>query len=410
MTPEEAGQVFVDAGAHADPERFHEACALLRREAPVQRVEHPDFNPFYAVTRHADVMEVESHPEAFHNAPRPILQTIDADRFREAQGDVLRTLIHMDDPDHRRYRAVTADWLLPKSLGRYDARLAELARRSVDGMAALGGECEFVGDVAVKFPLQGILAILGLPESDYPRMLQLTQEIFGISDPDQARGVDLADLLGVIGDFFLYFYNLTNQRRAAPTADLASVIANAAIEGRPVPDMELISYYIIIATAGHDTTASTIAGGLRALAENPAELARLRADPALLPKAVDEMIRWVSPVTHFMRNATVDYELNGTKIKAGESVLLSYTSANRDEEVFADPFRFEVGRTPNKHLAFGFGPHFCLGGQFARMEIRALYQELVPRLSRLELAGPPELTRTLFVGGLKRLPVRYELD
>jgi cytochrome P450 len=409
MTAGEAGMVFVDPAAYADEDRFHGACTVLRREAPVHRVEHPQFNPFYAVTRYADVLEVESHPDVFTNAPRGILQVAEADRLREAQGDVIRTLTHMDGAEHRAHRAVTADWFLPKGLGRYQARIDELARRAVDGM---GGrkECEFVEDVAAAFPLQGILAILGLPDEDYPRMLQLTQEIFGKDDPDQARGPDaVADLLAAFGDCFLYFYNIIADRRARPSEDLASVIANSTIDGCPMGDMEMISYYIILAAAGHDTTTSTIAGGLHALAERPEELQRLQGDRSLLPAAVEEMIRWVTPVKHFMRSATVDYELNGTLIRAGESVLLSYPSANRDEDVFPDPFRFDVGRSPNRHAAFGFGPHFCLGAQFARMEIRALFAELLPRLAALELAGRPEWTKTLFVGGLKRLPIRYEL-
>jgi cytochrome P450 len=409
MTPAEAASVFVDPSAYADDARFHAACAVLRRESPIHRVEHPDFVPFWVVTRHADVMEVETHPDQFHNAPRPVLLNLEVDRLQEAQGAIIRTLIHMDEPDHRLHRAVTADWFLPRSLGRYESRLADLARHVVDAMAARGGKCDFARDVARDFPLNGILAILGLPETDYPRMLQLTQEVFGSSDPEKARGTGIESLLAAVGDFFLYFYNLTNERRARPTEDLASVIANATIEGEAMADMETISYYVIIATAGHDTTASSIAGGLHALAEHPDELERLRNDPALLPTAVDEMIRWVTPVKHFMRTATVDYELSGTTIRAGECVLMSYPSANRDEDVFDEASRFDVGRTPNKHLAFGFGSHFCLGAQFARMEMRALFGELVPRLQHLELAGTPELTQTLFVGGLKRLPIHYAL-
>lgn len=409
MDVHEAGQVFTDPTAYADEDRFHAACSLLRREAPVHRVETPGFYPFYVVTRHADVMEVETHHNEFHNAPRPILQFKEFDDMVAQQGDLLRTLIHMDEPDHRTHRAVTADWFLPKSLSRYEARMQALSRRFVDHMASLGGECDFVVDVASQYPLHGILAIMGLPESDFPRMLQLTQEIFGPNDPDEARSTDITAMLGTLGDFFLYYYNLTSERRGNPTDDLASVIANAHINGAPIGDTEMISYYIIVATAGHDTTASSIAGGLLALSQHPDQLARLQADMSLLPTAVDEMIRWVTPVKHFMRNATVDYELAGVTIKEGESVLLSYPSANRDEKVFADPFHFDVGRTPNKHMAFGFGAHFCLGAMFARMEMRALFAELLPRLQHFEVAGPPESTKTLFVGGLKHLPIRYEL-
>jgi len=409
MTPEEAGLVFCDPAAYADEPRFHAACTLLRREDPIHLVEHPDFPPFYAITKHADVLEIELHHEQFHNAPRPVLGTLEADRRREEHGDFLRTLIHMDEPDHRVFRNLAAEWFLPKSLNRLEGRLAELARRYVDRMAELGGQCDFARDIAMQYPLNVILAILGLPESDYPRMLKLTQELFGAADPEMSRGQSLEDLAEVITDFFVYFSALTAERRAHPTEDLASVIANAVIDGRPLGDLELISYYVIVATAGHDTTASAMAGGLQALADHPDQLARLQADPSLLPSAVDEMIRWVTPVKHFMRNATVDYDLHGHPFRPGDAVLLSYPSANRDEDVFEDPFRFDVGRQPNKHLAFGIGIHYCLGFQLARMELRALFAELLPRLDSLALAGQPELMHANFVNGLKRLPIRYEV-
>jgi cytochrome P450 len=382
---------------------------VLRREDPVHLVEAPDFAPFHVITRHADVHEIEVHNKEWENAPRPVISTLEADRRREEQGDFLRTLIHMDDPDHRVYRGVTADWFLPKNLAQLDARLAELARRSVDKMEELGGQCDFARDIAMQYPLQVILAILGLPESDYPRMLQLTQELFGASDEEMSRGQSLEALAAVINDFFVYFTALTEQRRANPTDDLASTIANASIDGQPLDVMESISYYVIVATAGHDTTASSMAGGLHALLQHPAELQRLRDDPALISTAVDEMIRWVSPVKHFMRNATTSYELRDTKFEPGDAVLLSYPSANRDEDVFADPFRFDVGRQPNKHLAFGFGVHYCLGAMLARMELKALFSELIPRLDTIELAGEPRYMRTLFVGGPKSVPIRYTL-
>jgi cytochrome P450 len=409
MTPDEAGQVFVTPDAYADEARFHAACAVLRREDPVHLVQNDDFAPFWVLTKHADVLEVELHPEEFHNAPRPVIQNHEADQRQAEQGDLLRTLIHMDAPDHRVYRAMTADWFLPKSLARLDARLAQLAKESVDKMAAVGGECDFARDIAVPYPLQVILAILGLPESDYPRMLTLTQELFGASDPELSRGEQqtMEDLLAVINDFFVYFTALTGERRAHPTDDLASVIANATLDGEPVGVMETISYYTIIATAGHDTTASSMAGGIHALIEHPDQLQRLRDDPSLIPTAVDEIIRWVSPVKHFMRNVVEPYELRGHRFEPGDTVLLSYPSANRDEEVFDDPFRFDVGRAPNKHLAFGFGVHYCLGAMLARMEIRALLTELLPRLQSIELDGDPKLMQTLFVGGVKRLPIRY---
>lgn len=415
MTPDEAGLVFVTPEAYADEAHFDAACAVLRRDDPVHLVEHPDFAPFHVITKHADVLEIELHHNQWHNAPKPVLSNLEADRRRAEQGDLLRTLIHMDEPDHRAYRGVTSDWFLPKNLATLEGRLAGLADQMVDKMAGMGGECDFARDVAMQYPLQVILAILGLPESDYPRMLQLTQELFGAADDELGRGRSLEDLVAVINDFFVYFTALTEERRANPTDDLASTIANATLpdehgEQQPLGVMETISYYVIVATAGHDTTASAMAGGMQALIENPDQLERLRQDPSLIPTAVDEMIRWVTPVKHFMRNATEPYDLRGHHFEPGDAVLLSYPSANRDEDVYPDPFRFDVGRTPNKHLAFGFGVHYCLGAMLARMELKAMLTALVPRLESIELAGRPELMKTLFVGGLKRLPIHYSLS
>lgn len=409
LTIEEAGRVFVDPTAYADEPRFHRACALLRREDPVHRVDFEGYHPFWVLTRHADVMEIERQHDRFLNAPRPVLVPAEADDQRALQGDVLRTLIHMDDPDHRIFRAMTAEWFLPKSLARLDARMAELAKRSVDRLAELGGECDFVTDISVHYPLYVILSILGLPESDFPRLLTLTQELFGSADPELQRGVTPAEQMETILEFFQYFNELIEDRRANPTDDLASVIANSLIDGELVNILDAASYYVIIATAGHDTTSSSIAGGLHALLEHPEQLERLKADPTLVATAVDEMIRWVTPVKHFMRTAVDDYELRGVTIKAGESVLLAYPSANRDEDVFANADSFDVGRDPNKHVAFGFGAHFCLGAQLAKMEGRAFYNELLPRLESIELAGEPSYMQTLFVGGPKHLPIRYKV-
>ncbi|GAA2429472.1 cytochrome P450 [Actinomadura vinacea] len=412
LTVEEAGRTLADPDAYADEDRLHAAMALLRRERPVSWVEAPGYNPFWAITKHADVMEIERNHEVFLNAPRPLLTTAEWDeinRTRAEQGIALRTLVHMDDPDHRVVRAIGADWFRPKAMRGLEPRIKELARRYVDRMAILGDSCDFVRQVAVHYPLYVILSLLGLPESDFDRMLKLTQELFGGTDTDMRRGETAEETLEVLTDFFAYFQELTKARRARPTDDLASAIANAKVDGEPLNDYDTTSYYVIIATAGHDTTSSTISGGLRALIDNPDQLRRLRDEPELMPLAVDEMIRWVSPVKEFMRTATRDYELRDVKIRAGESVLLSYPSANRDEEVFDDPFRFDVGRDPNRHLAFGFGVHYCLGAALARIETRAFFEELLPRLESIELDGTPESTATTFVSGLKRLPIRYSL-
>ena len=409
LTIEAAGRVFADPGAYTDEAFFHRACALLRREAPIALVEAEGFPPFYALTRHADVMEAERNPEVFRNLPQPVLMETERERVVRQAGD-LATLVHMDDPDHRKYRALTADWFQPSSLARLEGRVAELARRAVDRMAALGEECDFAVDIATPMPLEVILSILGLPEADYPKMLQLTRELFQGDDPEFARGSTFEEFMTVMYDFFQYFGALVDERRARPTEDLASVIANAVVDGEPIWPFQQISYYVIIATAGHDTTSFTMTGGLQALLEHPDELDRLRKDPALISTAADEMIRWVSPVRHFLRNVVAPAEISGHRFEVGDRLLLSYWSANRDEDVFDDPFRFDVGRKPNRHLAFGFGAHYCLGAVLAKMEIRALFAELIPRLRWIEPAGPAQLSRSIFVGGHKHLPIRYEID
>ncbi|MCK2216927.1 cytochrome P450 [Actinomadura sp. ATCC 31491] len=409
---EEAGRCLATPAAYTDEARLHEALALLRREAPVHRVETPGYRPFWAVTRHADVLEIERDNELWLSAPRPVLRRAEVDAALDAQrarGGGLRTLVHTDEPEHGALRAVGADWFRPKAMRALETRVRELARRYVDLLAEHGGRCDFALEVAAHYPLHVILSLLGLPESDFPLMLRLTQDLFGQDDESRRRGAGAAAHTSVLADLLAYFHELTAARRARPTGDLASAIANARVAGRPLSDADAASYYVIIATAGHDTTSSTIAGGLEALIRHPGELRRLREDPGLLPSAAEEMIRWVSPVKEFMRTARADTAVRGTPVAAGESVLLSYPSANRDEEVFGDPFRFDVGRSPNRHLAFGAGVHFCLGAMLARMEIQALFAELLPRLAEVGLDGEPAWLATTFVGGLKRLPIRYTL-
>jgi cytochrome P450 len=412
---DEAAGVFADPKSYADEPRLHAALSHLRAHAPVSLVDSPPYRPFWAITKHADIMEIERANDLFISEPRPLLATAKADDLARQQLDAgmgLRTLVHMDDPQHRVVRAIGADWFRPKAMRALKVRVDELAKIHVDRMCAAGGgitECDFVQEVAVKYPLYVILSLLGLPESDFPRMLALTHELFGGDDDEFKRGATLEEQLQVLLDFFGYFNALTASRRERPTEDLASAIANARIDGEPLSDVDTASYYVIIATAGHDTTSATIAGGLQALIENPDQRKRLCDNLDLMPLATEEMIRWVTPVKEFMRTATADTSVRGVPIAEGESVYLSYVSGNRDEEVFEDPFRFDVGRDPNKHLAFGYGVHFCLGAALARMEVSSFFAELLPRLKSIELNGNPELISTTFVGGLKHLPIRCEV-
>ncbi len=411
-TVDEAAEVLADPTAYADDERLHAALTHLRAHAPVAFVDVPPYRPFWAITKHADIMEIERANNLWISEPRPFLATAEADDLSRAQleaGMGLRTLIHMDDPHHRDVRQIGADWFRPKAMRDLKVRVDELAKITVDKMADIGPECDFVTDIAMNFPLYVIMSLLGIPEDDFPRMLQLTQEIFGGDDTELQRGASPEDLLKVLVDFANYFNALTVSRRENPTEDLASAIANARIDGEPLSDLDTMSYYVIVATAGHDTTKDAISGGLHALIQNPDQLARLREHPEMMGTAVEEMVRWTTPVKEFMRTAAEDTEVRGVPIAAGESVYLAYVSANRDEEVFDDPFRFDIGRDPNKHLAFGYGVHFCLGAALARMEMTSLFNELLPRLDSIELTGRPELASTVFVGGLKHLPIRYSM-
>ncbi|MGE2691966.1 cytochrome P450 [Mycolicibacterium pulveris] len=404
---DEAAKVFATPSAYTDEAKLHEALTHLRAEAPVSWVDVPNYRPFWAITKHADIMDIERANDLFTNSPRPVLVTAEADEQQAAIG--VRTLIHMDDPEHRAMRAIGADWFRPKAMRALKVRVDELAKAHVDKMAALGPECDFVQQVAVNFPLYVIMSLLGVPESDFPLMLKLTQELFGSDDDEFKRGTEQAEQMSALLEMFEYFTALTASRREHPTEDLASAIANATIDGEPLSDIATMSYYAIVAAAGHDTTSATISGGMLALIENPDQQGKLRDDLSLMLLATEEMIRWVTPVKAFMRTAAEDTTVRGVPIAAGESVLLSYVSGNRDEDVFDDPFRFDVARDPNKHVAFGYGVHFCLGAALARMEVNSFFTELLPRLRSVELAGVPEYVATTFVGGLKHLPLRYSL-
>jgi cytochrome P450 len=406
-TMDESAKVLADPLAYADEPKLHAALAYLRANAPVSWVEVPNYRPFWAIAKHADIMDIERDNVLFTNWPRPVLTTAEGDELQAAAG--VRTLIHLDDPQHRLVRAIGADWFRPKAMRALKVRVDELAKNYVDKMMTVGPECDFVQEVAVNYPLYVIMSLLGIPESDFQRMLKLTQELFGSDDSEFKRGSSNEDQLPALLDMFQYFNAVTASRREHPTEDLASAIANARIGGEPLSDIDTVSYYLIVATAGHDTTSATISGGLHALIENPDQLQRLGEHLDLMPLATEEMIRWVTPVKEFMRTAAEDTTLRGVPIAAGESVLLSYVSGNRDEDVFEDPFRFDVGRDPNKHLAFGYGVHFCLGAALARMEVNSFFTELLPRMKSLELTGAPQFVATTFVGGLKHLPVRYQL-
>ncbi len=398
----------------ADDDRIHATFATLRSESPVHWTDVEGWRPFWSVTKHADIIEIERQNDRFLNDPRLTIQSIETEKSIErftGGKRLLRSLVDMDNPDHRKFRAMTQAYFMGPNIRKLEDRFAKLAKTTIDKLTQNGleGEIDFVNDIAVWYPLRGIMQILGVPEEDEKLMLTLTQELFGATDPDMARE-NSSNNMNAITDFYNYFNAVTADRRANPTDDVATVIANAELDGEPIGELEAVSYYVIVATAGHDTTSSSTAGGLLALIENPDQLRKLQSDLSLLPAAIDEMIRWVTPVKHFFRTATDDYELRGQKIKAGDNLCMWYPSGNRDEEVFDDPFTFNIERTPNPHLAFGYGAHHCLGHLFAKMEMRALFTELLSRLEEIEVTGPTDRVKANFVSGLKTLPIRYKLS
>lgn len=405
--------IFIDPAAFADMEQWHATAAELRAESPVLRVEAPGWPAFWAVTKHADVFEVSRRSDVFFNteksAPGPDLQY---DMLQALGIELPRTLVHLHGDVHQKYRQVTNDWFKPAAVKGLQPAIDEIADEFVEKMAQMGGRCDFAADIAVPFTLRVIMSIFGVPREDEALMLQLTQGLFGAADPEYLG--DFSDPLALITDtihtFESYFDELTAARRAHPTDDLATVIANGQVDGAPLGEIERLWYYIIVATAGHDTTSFSSSGGLEQLLRHPDQLAAWQADPSLAVNATEEIIRWTSPVRSFFRWAQQDHELGGVTIPAGDIVLTAYPSANRDDDVFADPMRFDITRPDaDKLLSFGLGMHYCLGAQVARREVRTLLQKVLDRVATIEFDGEPSWTGAHFVSGVKHLPVSYTL-
>ena len=400
---------------YADEKELHDIFTFMRKEDPVSWVEPDQFRPFWAITKHEDIIEIEKQNELFINDPRTTLMDIPTeDAIKEFTGGshlLVRSLVHMDNPDHQLYRSLTQKWFAPPNLESLKKDIRNIAKEYVNKMVDHGNECDFAKDVAIFYPLRVIMSILGVPKEDEPRMLRLTQELFGGRDEDMIRDEsETSSESNTITDFFEYFNSLTEDRRKNPTNDVSSVIANAKINNEQLGHLEAMSYYIIIATAGHDTTSSSTAGGILALIENPDQLSKLKNNPSLMTSAVEETIRWVTPVKNFFRTATQNYDLKDREIKKDDSILLCYPSGNRDEEIFDDPFKFKVDRSPNRHLAFGHGAHLCLGKYLAKIEMEIFYEELFKKIDNIKLNGEPEWVKASFVSGLKSLPIKYTLQ
>lgn len=406
--PDPRGAIFIDPVAYVDQQSWHEVAADLRRTAPVLRVEEEGYTPFWAVTRYDDVFAVSRQNERFLNTRNSVLGPDAQFEMLGMLGIEPKTLIHMDGTEHRDHRAVANAWFRPRAVSQRQRDIDAIADAFVERFRALGGRCDFAQDIAVPYTLRVIMSIFGVPEEDEPTMLRLTQGLFGAADPEYLG--DLSDpfamITRTIAEFEDYFAELADRRRQSPTDDLATVIANASVSGCPMDRHATLWYFTIVATAGHDTTSFALSGGLEALLRHQDQVRTLQEDPALVANATDEMIRWTSPVRHFLRYLTEPATLSGVEIPAGDRLLLSYPSANRDGTVFDDPMTFDVTR-PNasRTLAFGGGEHFCLGSTFARREIRTLLPKLLAEVTELTLDGEPEFAQANFVGGVKHLPV-----
>jgi cytochrome P450 len=408
---ETPGALFHHPHTWADMDTWHRRVGQLRRDQGIVRIDEPGYTPYWALLRHADVFAVSRDNTGWLNTAQSVLGTDeDWQKLIDSGMPPPCSLVQLDGRKHHDHRQVTNSWFKPAAVGKRQPRIDELADLFVERLRDLGGSCDFAKDIAQPYTLRVIMDIYGVPEADEPLMMELTQGIFGAADPEFLG--DMTDpgekVMASIMQFVQYFNEITEDRRACPADDLASVIANGKIGDELMGDYERLWYYIIVATAGHDTTSFALSGGMERFVDDPAQLWALRDEPDLVNNAADEVIRYTTPVRHFLRWAAHDQTVGGVDIPEGGRVLLSYPSANRDEDVFESPDTFDIRRPDaDKLFSFGGGAHFCLGAQFARREIRTMLRRLSQELDHVELAGDVEYAESHFVSGVKHLPIEY---
>lgn len=403
----------VDVLDLVDPARYardgypHDAWTRLRAENPVAYFEPPGLEPFWAITKHADVLEISKQPL----------------RFSNAQGITLRPagvvfppsemVVMLDPPRHGPVRRVANGRFTPRAVRGQRDDIEQIAVDILGEAAPAGGsgELDFVERIAAPFPLAVISWVLGVPSTDWALLFRCTNEVIGKDDPEYRLPGETPGQTSkrARGELHAYFSTLIDLRRSNPRDDLVSELISGEIEGSPLTEDQLVSYCELLVEAGNETTRNAISGGLLAFSEHRAEWQKLRDNPDLLPDAAEEILRWVSPISHFTRTATEDYELRGKTVRAGEQVALYYASANRDEEVFDEPFAFRIDRRPNPHLAFGFGEHFCMGAHTARVELEVIFRHLLGRLESFDVAGAVERLTSITNGSIKHLPLRYRM-
>ena len=388
-----------DQDAYAAGGPPHDQFRFLRENAPVFRM--PGNEPLWAITRYDDVFKASLDQATFSSARAGVVPRAWKPEEFEAQQGIL---INMDPPRHTKYRKLVSLTFSAKQIRRLEPHVREVANQIIDGVAERG-ECDFVADIACELPLQVIVELMGVPAKDRHKVLDWSNKMIGFDDPEYQANPETGNIASA--ELFMYAHQLAEQRLAAPKDDVVSLLLSSEVDGDRLSVVEFNSFFMLLAVAGNETTRNLISGGMLTLTQHPEQYRRLVADPSLLPTAVEEMLRWVTPVNQFRRTATRDAEIGGQAIRDGEKIVLFYSSANRDERHFPDADRFDVGRTPNEHLAFGIGPHFCLGANLARLEIQIMFEELLRRLPDLQLNGKPERLRSNFINGIKRMPMTF---
>src|SRR5438309_2172192 len=381
----------------------HDMFALLRREAPVHWQREAHGPGYWAITRYDDVVQVSRDSATFSSAVGSAL--LEDPWTPEDLASMQLMMLNMDPPRHSKLRSLVNKGFTPRMITQLKEKVNDRCRLIVDAVAERGG-CDFVTEIAAELPLQVIADMVGIPQMDRRQIFEWSNKLIGFDDPEFQNSREEAQMVSM--QMYEYANQLALQRRDSAQDDLVSVLLKAEGDGERLSELEFDLFFLLLAVAGNETTRNLISHAMLALIENPGERKKLVDDPSLIPGAVEEMLRWGTPVMHFRRTATGDAELGGQKIKEGDKVVIWYISANRDESVFTDPYRFDVTRTPNEHVAFGGGgPHFCLGANLARMEIRVMFQEVLRRLPDMELAGPAERLRSNFINGIKHMPVEF---
>jgi cholest-4-en-3-one 26-monooxygenase len=388
-----------DTYAHSMP---HDAFAALRRESPVLWQPEPGGPGYWALMRYEDVVTVSTNADVFSSERGG---TNIEDMPPDAMAVIRTILINMDPPKHTKYRRLVSTGFTPKMVSQLEPHVREITKRIVDGIAAKG-TCDFVTDVAALLPLGVIAEMLGVPEEDHAKVFDWSNRLIGFDDPEYHTTAEDGRIAAT--EMFMYAHGLATERKQRPQTDLVSVLMGAEVDGESLSEADFDGFFILLAVAGNETTRNLISGAMLALIEHPEQRARLIADPALMTTAVEEFLRWVSPLIYFRRTLQRDIEVGGQAMRTGEKVAMYYPSANRDESIFEDAHVFDVGRAPNPHMAFGGGgPHFCLGNSLARLEIRCMFEELLSRLPDIELDGPVRRLRSNFINGIKHMPVRF---